>query len=93
MLDKDSTLLIELFQEVCHVTYVEHDPEKYLLRYRSIIRALGSALAYLGLATPKKRSPFGWKAYGQALSIDSYQKNTSFENEQPRGIQDGTICL
>ncbi len=33
MLDKESTLLIELFQEVCHVTYVEHDPEKYLLRY------------------------------------------------------------
>ena len=74
MLDKESTLLIELCQEVCHVSYVEHDPEKYLLRYRSIIRALGSAFAYLGLATPTKLSPFGWKPTDELLVLIATRK-------------------
>jgi hypothetical protein len=71
MLNKQSKVVIKLFQDAFQEEIIEHDPEKYLQEHRTTIIELGRPFEFLGLAKRNRRSPLGWKPTAKLLDLIS----------------------
>jgi hypothetical protein len=71
----DSTYqIIAILQETFHVGEVIMEPAKYVTKYKDQLEAAGPELAFLQLATPSKKSPFGWQPTPRLMEFVAKRK-------------------
>jgi hypothetical protein len=74
VMNKQTRLLVGLFQQAIQVGKVESDPEKYLEKFSSEIKTTGRFFEYLGLAKADNHSPLGWKPTAPLLDLIAKSK-------------------
>jgi hypothetical protein len=89
MFDKDTQRLVDLFQDIFHVDYVELDQVKYVKRYAGEIKSTGQLFEYLGLARPDKQSPLGWRHTPVLLDVmNKHARGKSKPSDRPTSMLD-----
>jgi hypothetical protein len=69
MWSNDIRQVVGIFQERFHADEVIMDAAKYVARYQSELKAAGPELAFLQLASPDEKSPFGWKPTARLMEL------------------------
>jgi hypothetical protein len=92
MFDDDACVMVDLFQDVFPVGFVETDRAKYVAKYDSIIKDAGRLFEYLGLAKPDEKGLLGWKPARLLLQLIAERHLTRQENEG-KGDDEFTVDL
>ena len=94
MFDKDTQRLVDLFQKVFNLSYVERDQVKYVKRYADAIKSAGQLFEYLGLARPDKQSPLGWRPTLVLLNImNKHARGKSKQSDKPTSTLDHLLMF
>ena len=65
----DIRQVVGIFQERFHADEVIMDAVKYVATHQSKLKAAGPELTFLQLASPDKKSPFGWKPTARLMEL------------------------
>jgi hypothetical protein len=87
MWNDDIRQIVAILQEQFHVGEVKTDPVEYVAQFKKQLEAAGSELKFLQLATPDKKSPFGWKPTPRLMELVAKRKTA----KKPKRLYEADI--